>query len=567
MKTALLAVITFFLADALTGAQPASPAAAVPPQRLPDAQERLHLATSNGAYPVTPGDAYRLTFQQGQALSALEIMVGSDYTIQLNVFGTLNAAGMTFVQVKQTIEKAFAAAYPRSIPSLSISSVGVFQVFVKGETQQAQLVEVWGMSRLSDLLEGRLGPYSSLRDIMIVAGDGKDLRYDLFQFYRSGDPDQNPYIKAGDTIVISSSERTVEVNGEVKRPGKYQLLSSDQLKEAVDFYGGGLTTAADVSRVKIDRVAGKKAQTLYVDISAEDSSALLDGDSVRIPSKTASLPIVFFEGAVIPAAQPVAAPAQPAEAQGLFTPVSYNRISYSFREGDTLKSALVTLRTSLSPMANLSGAFLIRAGNPDPIPFDLAALLSGVPSAADAALMPLDRIVIPSSQFFVAVYGDVTRPGNYPFTPSRTYRYYADLAGFGDVEEIPQNIVIIDSSGKRRALGDLIEPGSRMYLTAARVTVQGAVMSPGNFTYRKDYSYLDYENLAGGFDPQRSTGSRVMVFDSKGKSRKPMDAIQPGDRIFVDTDRLSFTLNRDLPLFMSIITAVTSAVTVYALLR
>lgn len=164
MKWFVLTIAALCLSCATAAAQdrgPGAPAAL----RVPDPEERLRLAMSSAAYPVTPGDDYRLTFQQGSSPSTLEILVGSDYTIQLNVFGKLNAAGMTFSQVKQTIEKAFAAAYPRSLPSLTISSVGIFQVFIKGETSEAKNVDAWGMSRLSETIEGQLGPYSCLRNI------------------------------------------------------------------------------------------------------------------------------------------------------------------------------------------------------------------------------------------------------------------------------------------------------------------------------------------------------------------------------------------------------------------
>lgn len=93
------------------------------------------------------------------------------------------------------------------------------------------------------------------------------------------------------------------------------------------------------------------------------------------------------------------------------------------------------------------------------------------------------------------------------------------------------------------------------------------MLNPGNFTYRKDFAVQEYENLAGGFDPEKSTNSNVLVFDSKGKRRKTTDPIQPGDRIFIEADKFEYNFGRGLPILLSIVTAVTSIVTVYALLR
>ncbi len=598
MKKTILGFFFALLVCAHSGAQEVNPAG-VPQPAVLGAEDRLRLASSSGTYPATPGDVYTLTFQQGGVLSTLQLLVGSDYTIQLNVFGRVNVEGMVFPQVKQNIEKAFVAAYPRSIPSLSITSVGVFQVLLKGELPRAQIVNAWGLSRLSDILEGRLGPFSSLRNIKVISKNGEERQFDLFKYQRLGDVDQDPYMKPNDTVVIAASERTVDIAGEVKRPGKYQLLPSDQLMEAIDFCGGGLTAAAETTQVRIDRISGEKAQTFYVSLSDPSGagSSVQDGDTITVPSKNAELPLVFFEGAITGAApgaalpQPAAAPpgtagnlpgatfpqganapqaavAPPAaEAPGLLAPVTYNRLRYSFRQGETIRSALIALRQSISPNADLSGAFLIRDGVTEPIPIDLAALLSGTGTNRDMPLRPLDRIVIPTAQFSVAVYGDVAKPGNYPYTPSKTYRYYADQAGFGDIEEIPQNILILDAQGARHDVREALQPGSRIYLTASRVVVNGAVLNPGAFPYRRDFTVASYLNLAGGFDPEKSSNGRSAVYDSKGKPRKETDSIQPGDRIYVYSDKFEYNFNKGFPVFLSLVTVVATAVTVYALLK
>jgi hypothetical protein len=293
---------------------------------------------------------------------------------------------------------------------------------------------------------------------------------------------------------------------------------------------------------------------------------LQDGDVVTVLSKAEILPVAYFEGAVMPAS-PAGTPASQApESSGLFSPV-YNRIPYRFRQGETLRSALTSLQASISPMANLASSYVVREGITDPIPIDLAALQSGSDASLDIPMMPRDRIIIPTAQFFVAVYGDVAKPGNYSYAPSKGYRYYSDLAGFNDIEEIPKNIVILDASGKRRGVGENIEPGSRIYLTAARVIVRGAVLAPGSYPYRKELSVMDYENLAGGFDPEKNASGKASVFDSKGVPRKPTEDIQPGDSIFIPADRFSYNFGRAFPVFLSIVSVAASIVTIYVLLR
>ena len=92
MSKKVLGVFLIVLVCGVAEAQQAGPGAATQPSAAAPA-DRLALAMSNANYPVTPGDIYRLTYEQGNALSTLDIQVGSDSTIQLNIFGKLNAAG------------------------------------------------------------------------------------------------------------------------------------------------------------------------------------------------------------------------------------------------------------------------------------------------------------------------------------------------------------------------------------------------------------------------------------------------------------------------------------------
>ena len=72
------------------------------------------------------------------------------------------------------------------------------------------------MSGLSEILEGNWGDYCIKRNVHVISRDGKQKQYDIFTFERLGLADQNPYLKPGDTVLISQAERVVEIAGEVK---------------------------------------------------------------------------------------------------------------------------------------------------------------------------------------------------------------------------------------------------------------------------------------------------------------------------------------------------------------
>ncbi len=512
---------------------------------------------------------YRLNHRQGDSIISTQLMVEGDYSVNLGVFGKVSASEMTFIQLKQTVEESILSGYPRSMPSLAISSLGIFSVQVRGETPRARFVTAWGLTRVSDIIENLRGPYSSLRNVEIISRLGESKRYDLFRAMRFGGPADDPYVKPGDTVVLYKSERRVQVAGEVRQPGTYDLLAGEQLRDLVELYGDGLTSNADASRVRVERVSGDRPRVEYVSLAEGYQKAIVleNGDILTISAKSANLLTVFFEGAILP--QPVATAGTAAEStteggtrEETGTPASaqYNRILYSFKQGESLSDALRAVRPSIAPLADLSRAFLVREGLADPIYVDLRLLISSSAASSDIPLQSNDRIVIPLLRFFVSISGAVANPGTYPFAPNRTYRHYIDLAG-GSAQDPPENVVITDSNGNARKPEDFIQSEDRIFVIPATILVQGAVFAPGSFAYRAGLPALYYLNLAGGIDPERHGLGGITIHDSQGKKRSAGEPLKPGDQIYIPNCGVLFNLNRYSGLVVSIVTAIATTIT------
>ena len=90
------------------------------------------------------------------------------------------------------------------------------------------------------------------------------------------------------------------------------------------------------------------------------------------------------------------------------------------------------------------------------------------------------------------------------------------------------------------------------------VIVSGAVSAPGRFPYIPDRTYEYYVNLAGGFDPNRHLGSRVIVTDINNKRVSSAKAIQPESKIVAPNNNPLFIITRAA----SIISAITSVVVI-----
>ncbi len=419
--------------------------------------ERATLASTTPDYPVTPGDVYRLTYVSAAGAFALPVSVSSDTRVNLSIFGEIDARGLAFPELKARVEEKVLKVYPGSGPLLMLQAAGMFRVYLTGEVESSGWVSVWGLSRLSDIVTERLTPYSSIRTVEVASADGQRKHYDLFLASRSGRRDMDPPVRPGDTIVVRKRDREITVTGEVERPGSYQLLEGEELREAIQSYAEGFTKVADQARLEVTRwdTEGTGAgQTFYVDASSlEKPVALRDLDAVRVPSKKERLPVAYFEGAIAPTSESTDR-----------DPQTFTRVAYTFVDGELLSSAAAALYERFGSGSDLEHAFLIRSAGGETIPVNIRELALGTGSAQDLPLRPYDRIVIPFRRYVVTVSGAVARPGQYPFTAGRSWRHYVDLAGGFDADRhAGETVEITDIRDGKRQPDQPIEAEDRIF--------------------------------------------------------------------------------------------------------
>lgn len=475
--------------------------------RAAEAEERLRLAVSSMDYPVTPGDVYRLTYRQASdTLISRDVLVEADSSVDLGIFGKVNAYGLTFIELKQRVEALITAGYARSLPSFSLVTPGVFRVSVRGDLRRMQYVTVWGLSRLSEVVLAVKEPYSSLRSIQVISASGsEDRRYDLLQALKLGAIDQDPYVRPGDVIVLTRATRVVRLSGEARQPGDYELVEGEGIKQLIEDFGQGLTPQANPEMIRIDRNSAGQGQAEYLPLAKAytERVALCDGDAVIVTSKASRRSVVWFEGAVTPPADASAASVATADhdattlrpASGANQAASYNRFSYPIHEGELLSDLLSTLRSSMLPVADLEAATLFRQGDLKAISVNITDLLSGANVASDIALAANDTIYIPELRSTISVAGAVITPGAYAFRPGAPASYYV--------------------------------------------------------------------SLAGGFDFERSSDGACRVFMPSGKARNSKEPILAGDQIFVLSNSFRYRFERSAPLLVTIAGALVNLTTLY----
>jgi protein involved in polysaccharide export with SLBB domain len=324
---------------------------------------------------------------------------------------------------------------------------GSLDIFVTGEVTKSTWVNAGALTRLSSVVSRLLTRYSSTRDIVIKSADGEERSFDLFKADRYGDLSQDPFLKPGDIVIINTVNRLVTVSGEVKKPGTYQLLPGEELKDLIELYGDGYTELANTLRLALVRYISTTSavgEAKIIDYSQNPDLKLMNYDTVTVPPTKDLLPCIYLEGAL---------------GVGINgeNPQTSQRIPYTFHPGEMLSQAIQKLRPQFSAVSDISNAYIQR-GNTK-LPVDLANYLYKKDFSYDITLVANDTIIIPFRQFFVSVAGAVKVPGRYPYVPDRGWEYYVNLAGGIDVDKNSgQTLNIIDVHGKPHSTNGPILP-------------------------------------------------------------------------------------------------------------
>ena len=409
---------------------------------------RVLLANATAEYPVTPGDVFQLSYLGSEGSVSFEIITAADFSLNLAVFGTINAEGMTYPALRDAIESRIRKAYSGSNPQLILQTTGIFQIALKGEVKSAQNVTCWGLSRAGDILKDRTTMNSSIRDITIISPAGRETQYDLFAYIRSGIKEQNPLLQPGDTVIIRKVKRQVRLTGKINRPGTYQLLDGEQLSRLCFYYGDGFTIESNPAQIRIIRTDTEKpGETFYIDASSEEfeNFELQHLDAIDIPGKKEQLPVIYFEGAMETAGRDTVFP-------------------YTFVPGEKLSTAVRRIFNKFTAQSALAQAYLVREASQEIIPVNLELLMHSYQPEMDLLLAPYDRIMIPFKQFFVSVSGAVFLPGQYPYVPDQDYRYYLNQAGGIDpAKNSGQQVIIKDKAGRQYTSDRIIQPEDSLF--------------------------------------------------------------------------------------------------------
>lgn len=522
----------------------------------PSFEPNLKLATPLN-YILGPDDELSISVYGVQEYNG-ELLVSAEGNVSIPNVGQVRVAGLSVESATQKIKTVMGnTVYPYlktggAKLSVTLNKIRSIKITVIGANRPGNIT-VSSLSTIFNALYLAGGPteFGSFREIELVRNNKVERKIDLYRMLLNGDQSDNIGLKDNDVIRIPAYKKRVEIQGQVKRPGIFEVLQGENLQQVLEF-ASGFTDTAYTAMVKAYQNSDKERKVKDI-IASEYANYLPESGDLFVVSKILNRfqNRVKINGAV-------------------FRPDVYEltpglTVGDLIRKADGLKEdAYIGRAQILRLQEDLSRSILA---------FDIQKALKGDP-AHNITLKREDEILVSSvldlrDSFKITIQGEIRVPGQYDYVDNLTLRdLILQAGGFTDAAyksiEIARlikrdsiaptdnraSVIInteIDSDLSVNAASVELKPYDVItvrrkagYVLPETVSVTGQVQYPGPYALSsRNEKVSDLLKRAGGYTPDANPAAAYIKRFFTEEERKKKEAAKEIQKNISDKDTLT----------------------------
>lgn len=248
-------------------------------------EPNLKLATPMN-YILGPGDELQVSVYGVQEYNA-SIPVSVEGKVSIQYVGEISVSGMSIEAATQKIRAAMAKVYStigsgQSQLTISLSRIRTIRVTIIGSKQPGN----YSISSLATVynalfLGGGPGKNESYRNIELIRNNKIYTKVDIYKFLVNGDQSENVGLKDNDVIRIPAYKQRVTVEGQVKRPGIFEMKTGETFANLLAF-ASGFNEFAYTASVNVLQKTAKEFKVQDIKASEFSSYKPLSGDVFRV---------------------------------------------------------------------------------------------------------------------------------------------------------------------------------------------------------------------------------------------------------------------------------------------
>lgn len=354
----------------------------------------------------------------GISEASYRLKVSPEGTIRVPLVGAIVVSGLTIEQARRVITQKFASSIYTNIKTggtkvdINLGNIRSIKVTIIGEATVSGTYTLPSLASVYNALYACGGPNAngSFRNIQVIRNSVVVSTIDVYQYSLTGSRKNDVRLMDDDVIKISPYAVRVELKGEVKKPGIYDVAKGETLAQIIA-YANGFTDNAYTDKIQIFKNTSKERQVTTISKSEIGTTIPKSGDTYiigKILNRFANR--ISIAGAV------------------------YRPGEYELHEGMTL-SQLINQADGLREDAFTSRATLHRLKadlSPELISFNVVQLLQGL--VPDIKLQREDRLTIYSKfdlkeGYFVSIEGEVSNPGYFLYEQGMSVQDLVLMAG------------------------------------------------------------------------------------------------------------------------------------------
>lgn len=424
-------------------------------------EPNMNIATPS-TYTLGPGDEVVLDIYGASQVNGT-FKVSPDGNITIPNEGPVNVAGLTVTQAQNKVRKTIGGHYQGSSIKLTVGQTRTIIVNVMGEVKTPGTYTLSAFATVFNALymAGGVNDIGTLRNIKVSRNGRIISTVDVYDYIMNGKLAGNVMLRDNDVIMVGPYENIVEITGKVKRPMLYEMKKNESLQSLLTL-AGGFTGDAYKQNVRVERKSDEGLTVHNVDEWDFTAFHNEDGDVVVVaPVIERFKNTVSITGAV-------------------FRPGQYklggsvNSVKTLVEQAGGLDEQALTTRAVLHRMK------ADRTTSTQTI--NIGAILSG--DAADVILQNEDQLIISSTKeitdkYTLSIFGDVVKPGQYPFSENETVEDLITEAG-----GLLESASLVNVEVARRIMTSEDNPDGTKMATIHQITLSDGLAIEGETGFK-----------------------------------------------------------------------------------
>lgn len=215
--------------------------------------------------------------------------ISPEGSINLKYIGPLYLNGLTIEEARTKITSRLASIYPAirgggTKVQIALGAIRSIRVTIIGAVSKPGTYTLPSLATLFNALYTSGGPdaYGSFRTIELLRNNQVYQVVDMYRFLLYGDQSNDVRLQDKDVIRIPLAKVRVQVTGEVKRVGVFEVLPGEALDKVINDFSGGYQRTAFTAIIKAQRIT--ETERRLIDISGDSLASFIpkNGDEFAI---------------------------------------------------------------------------------------------------------------------------------------------------------------------------------------------------------------------------------------------------------------------------------------------